>query len=198
MPRRYYHFDGYAVHSGRRRSRSTTFITVVALMVGAAQLLVHLQPRVELLARPVGRRQPLARRLARMADARDAAGPWQLGRRSCRWCTAGPTPTVPTAGRRRRPEPPRRIGGIEPRPPGHAGQGWLPSTRTAAAKGARTRSPRGKEVVHERRASAPRRRCPAWPPADRAARGRAACPASACGSSWAWRLRCSCSSPGPM
>ena len=40
---------------------------------------VPVQHRLEHPPRPAGRRQSLGRGLARMADARDAAGPWQLG-----------------------------------------------------------------------------------------------------------------------
>ena len=40
---------------------------------------VHLQPRLEHPPRPAGRRQPLGGGLARVADARDAAGTRQLG-----------------------------------------------------------------------------------------------------------------------
>ena len=78
MPRRYYNFDNYAVHpavgphaqhlhhggrAGRRR--------------GAAG--VRLQPGLERLPRPARRRQPVARRLARVVHAEHAAGARQLG-----------------------------------------------------------------------------------------------------------------------
>ena len=109
MPRRYYNFDDYEFippsahhaqhlhHRGRADRRR-----------GAAG--VRLQPRLERLARPAGDRQPRGappRSNGRRPTRRRGTA---TGARSCRWSTAGPTPTACRARRRtssrrtRRPE----------------------------------------------------------------------------------------------
>ena len=62
-----------------RRHALNIFITVAALIVGAAQVDLLLQPVLEPAPRQAGRRQSVARHVARMADAGDAARSRQLG-----------------------------------------------------------------------------------------------------------------------
>ena len=130
---------------------------------------VRLQPRLERVARPARRRQPLARRLARMADAADAAGPRQLGTASCRWSIAGPMPTAcraPAEDFIAQNAPPAD-GGIEPAAADRPGRGTGGAGMTA-----------GTAMLRPAAAAAPAR--------GRRAHAGASRPASACGSSWAW------------
>ena len=99
MPRRYYNYDGYEFIPPSAHALNA-FITVVALFVGVAQLVFVFNLVWSACRGAKRRRQPVARRLARVVHAAHAARSTATGGRSCRWCTAGPTPTACRARRR--------------------------------------------------------------------------------------------------
>ena len=79
MPRRYYNFDNYQFIPPSAHALNT-FITVVALVVGAAQLVYVFNLVWSTFRGRRGRRQPVARGVARVVHAGHAAGARQLGR----------------------------------------------------------------------------------------------------------------------
>ena len=78
VPRRY-HEIGDAAFVPPSAHTLNAFITIAALIVGFAQTRVPVQSDLEPVQGQAGGRQSVARDDARMADAGDAAGAWQLG-----------------------------------------------------------------------------------------------------------------------
>ena len=98
MPRRYYDYDDYQFIPPSAHPLNV-FITVVALIVGAAQLVFVFNLVWSAFRGARGRRQSVARRLARMVHAGHAAGHGNWGAAAAGRATAGPTPTACRARR---------------------------------------------------------------------------------------------------